>query len=68
MTRTSESENVRKIVKALQTRSNFSTKRIADLLMLDIEHNGGRIYGDVLGNVEMIDEIIKDIKKKKQND
>jgi hypothetical protein len=49
-------------IRVLQTKSTTSTKIIADLLMLDIEKNKGRITGRCEELVNAIKEVHKCIK------
>ncbi len=52
------------VVKTLQSKSNFSTKMIADLLLLDLQHNNGK----VITQVEMLLETMKTLSDEGKNE
>ena len=40
-------DNMLKLIRALQTKSSYSTRKIAELFTLDLEFNEGRILNDI---------------------
>ncbi len=52
-------DHMLELIRILQNKSNFSTTVVCDLLMLDIEHNEGKIYSKLAAQVETIKELTK---------
>lgn len=50
-------EEMNKVIKSLQNKSKFSTRRIVDLLILDLQFNDGIITQDIEDNLKVIEEL-----------